>query len=161
MSIELHHEPAPVLYEELFAPFPYYGNKRRAAPLVWAALGDVPNLVVGFAGALGEVLARPSSHRPKIETVNDISGHITNVWRAMAYYPDDTARAADWPVSELDLHARHAVLVERVNGEFVERLRADPKFCDPELAGWWIWGAALWIGGGWGAPAGGREGDPS
>jgi hypothetical protein len=151
----------PVLSEDLFAPFPYYGNKRRAAPLIWGAIGDVPNYISCFGGALGELLARPSSHHPKIETANDISGQIANVWRSMQLYPEDTARAADWIVSELDLHARHAALVARVQVDFVEALRRDPKFCDPELAGWWIWGAALWIGGGWCAPAGGREGDPS
>jgi hypothetical protein len=26
---------------------------------------------------------------------------------------------------------------------------SDPKACDPELAGWWIWGINLWIGAEW------------
>lgn len=151
----------PVLSEDLFAPFPYYGNKRRAAPLIWDAIGDVPNYISCFGGALGELLARPAVHHPKIETASDASGQICNVWRAIQLYPDDTAQAADWIVSELDLHARHAELVARIDRDFVEQLRADPRFCDPELAGWWIWGAALWIGAGWCAPPGGREGDPS
>ena len=160
LDFELSDE-APLLSEDLFAPFPYYGNKRRVAPIIWEALGDVPNYISCFGGALGELLARPAHHTPKIETANDISGQITNTWRAIQLYPEDTARAADWIVSELDLHARHRELVERVNAEFVEQLRRSAKFCDPELAGWWIWGAGLWIGGGWCAPAGGREGDPS
>ena len=55
--------PNPELSEDLFAPFPYYGNKRRAAPLIRAALGDVPNYVSAFGGALGELLARPPTHQ--------------------------------------------------------------------------------------------------
>jgi hypothetical protein len=154
-------EDAPVLDATLFAPFPYHGNKRRAAPLIWQAIGDVPNYVTGFGGALGDIFGRPETHHPKIETANDLSGHVTNVMRALKFYPTDTAFHADWWVNELDLHARHAELVRRVDAAFVERLRADPKFCDPELAGWWIWGIALWIGAGWCAAPGGREGDPS
>jgi hypothetical protein len=26
---------------------------------------------------------------------------------------------------------------------------ADPKYCEPELAGWWAWGACVWIGSKW------------
>jgi hypothetical protein len=26
---------------------------------------------------------------------------------------------------------------------------ADPDYCEPRTAGWWAWGACLWIGGGW------------
>ena len=29
-----------MMTEPLAAPFPYFGGKRRAAPLVWRALGD-------------------------------------------------------------------------------------------------------------------------
>lgn len=144
---------------DLFAPFPYYGNKRKAAALVWLRFGDVPNYVEACAGGAGILLGRP--HVGRIETLNDAAGQICNVWRSLKLSPRATARAADDIVSELDLHARHRMLVERVNRIFVERLRLDPKFHDPELAGWWVHGAALWIGGGWTAPAGGREGDPS
>lgn len=144
---------------DLFAPFPYYGNKRRMAAEVWLRLGDVPNYIEACAGGAGVLLGRP--HKGRVETLNDASGQIQNVWRSIKYSPRATALAADWIVSELDLHSRHRTLVERVNRTFVERLRLDPKFHDPELAGWWIWGAALWIGGGWCAPPGGREGNPS
>lgn len=44
----------PVVHQpDLRAPFPYFGNKRRAAPLVWSALGDVSNLVIGLHQLLG------------------------------------------------------------------------------------------------------------
>jgi hypothetical protein len=56
------------------APFPYFGGKARAAPLIWEALGDVPNLVEPFAGSLAVLLGRPTP--PHLETVNDACGFI-------------------------------------------------------------------------------------
>ena len=35
------------------APFPWFGGKSQAAPLVWSLLGDVDHYVEPFAGALG------------------------------------------------------------------------------------------------------------
>jgi hypothetical protein len=47
----------------LRAPFPYFGGKSRAAHLVWAAFGDVPNYVEPFAGSLAVLLGRPTPAR--------------------------------------------------------------------------------------------------
>lgn len=33
------------------APFPYFGGKSKAAPLVWQLLGDVEHYVEPFAGS--------------------------------------------------------------------------------------------------------------
>ncbi|EIC70395.1 adenine-specific DNA methyltransferase [Mycobacteroides abscessus M94] len=44
---------------ELSAPFPYFGGKRRAAPKIWDALGDVGGYVEPFAGSAAVLLARP------------------------------------------------------------------------------------------------------
>lgn len=130
------------------APFPWFGGKIRPAPLVWEALGaDVPNYIEPFYGSGAVLLGRPGG-AGKIETANDLDGHVVNFWRCMAFRPDETAAAADWPVNELDLHARHRWLVEQIPA-LRERLRADPHFCDPKLAGWWVWGICCWIGGGW------------
>lgn len=138
----------------LRAPFPWFGGKSLAAPLVWAAFGDVPNFVEPFAGSLAVLLARP---RPgKVETANDKDGLIANFWRAVAAHPDEVARWADWPVNEADLHARHRWLVESVPS-LLERLIADPEYCDPQIAGWWVWGISAWVGSGWCRPGrGGR-----
>ena len=68
--------------ETLRAPFPWFGGKSRAAPLVWAALGDVSNYVEPFAGSLAVLLARP--HAPRVETVNDADCYVANFWRALA-----------------------------------------------------------------------------
>lgn len=130
---------------DLRAPFPWYGGKSLAAPLLWRAFGNVPNYVEPFAGSLAVLLARP--HAPKVETVNDKDGLIANFWRAVAADPDAVAEHADWPVSEVDLHARHQWLVGQI--PLVEQLIADPTWYDAKIAGWWVWGICTWIGGGW------------
>ena len=133
----------------LKAPFPYFGGKSRIAAKVWERFGDVPNYVEPFAGSLAVLLARP--HSPRIETVNDADGWLTNFWRAVQQDPDRVAAWADWPVSELDLHARGDWLFYRHDAaEFVKRMRADPDYCCFKSAGWWVWGACAWIGSGWG-----------
>lgn len=42
----------------LAAPFPYFGGKRRAAPIIWGALGDPSGYVEPFAGSAAVLLAR-------------------------------------------------------------------------------------------------------
>jgi hypothetical protein len=134
------------------APFPYFGGKRLAAPLVWDAIGDVDSYIEPFVGSAAVLLARPVGHRRRVETINDLDGLVTNVWRALAAAPDEVATHVDWPPNELDLHARHRVLLAAREG-LTERLRADPEHFDAKLAAWWVWGASLWIGQGWGVKA--------
>jgi hypothetical protein len=43
--------------------------------------------------------------------VNDIDGYVSNFWRAVQADPELVAHYADWPVNEVDLHARHRWLV--------------------------------------------------
>ena len=134
------------------APMTYFGAKSAVAAEVWSRLGSPSHYIEPFAGSLAVLLARPDwrpGPRQWTETVNDADGLLCNFWRAVAQSPDAVAEAADWPVFELDLHARHAELIAR-RVEVAERLRADPRWCDPELAGWWVWGAGAWIGSGWG-----------
>jgi len=115
------------------------------ASLIWRAFGDPVNFVEPFAGSLAVLLARPTA--PRVETVNDLDGYLTNFWRAVQAAPDEVSRWADWPVSELDLHARHRWLVGRE--DFRRRMRWDPEFYDAKIAGWWVWGISQWIGSGW------------
>lgn len=138
----------------LRAPFPWFGGKSRAAHLVWAAFGDVPNYVEPFAGSLAVLLGRPTPAR--IETVNDLDCYLANFWRAVTAAPDLVARFADWPVNEADLHARHRWLVGIGNKKwhharklFRDRMRRDPFYFDAQIAGWWVWGLCQWIGSGW------------
>ena len=130
--------------EPLKAPFPWFGGKSRVADLVWERFGKVDNYVEPFFGSGAVLLGSPRVHRT--ETVNDLDGFISNFWRAIAHDPDATARHADWPVNENDLHARHAWLVSQKN-ELVPRLEGDPEYYDVKIAGWWVWGMACWIGG--------------
>jgi DNA adenine methylase len=130
---------------ELRAPFPWYGGKSLAAPMIWRAFGNVPNYVEPFAGSLATLLARPST--PKVETVNDKDGFIANFWRAVQHAPEEVAKWCSWPVNEVDLHARHRWLVR--NAELLDRLIDDPEYFDPKIAGWWCWGVCTWIGNGW------------
>src|SRR6478609_4528267 len=124
------------------------GGKSRAADVIWRGLGaDVVNYVEPFAGSIAALLGRPNGPG-KIETVNDLSGAICNFWRAVKTNPDAVAAWCDDPVSELDLHARHAWLVVRLD-EMAEQLRADPEYFDVRVAGWWVWGICQWIGTGW------------
>lgn len=128
-------------------PFPYFGGKRRVADAIWQRLGNVHNYVEPFCGSCAVLLARP--HAPHIETVNDADGLLANFWRAMTQQPAEVARHADWPVNEADLVARQNWLV-RERESLTARLMADPEWCDPKAAGWWVWGISCWIGGGFG-----------
>ncbi len=131
------------LSDELRAPFPWFGGKRRVADLVWARLGNVPTYNEPFAGSLAVLLGRP--HEPRVETVNDLDCYLANFWRALQHDPDGVAYHADSPVNEADLHARHRWLVDHRP----EQVMTDPNFYDVQIAGWWVWGQCLWIGSGW------------
>ena len=132
--------------EPLRSPFPYFGGKHKAAPTVWEAFGQVDNYVEPFAGSAAMLLAAPEGRR--IETINDFDGFVANFWRAVSHDPDAVAHAADWPVNEVDLFARHSWLV-RQRATLTEQLHADPAYYDARIAGWWVWGACNWIGSGW------------
>lgn len=130
----------------LQAPFPWFGGKSRVADVVWRAFGDVPNYVEPFFGSGAVLLNRPGDEFGT-ETINDKDGFVSNFWRAIQHDPDAVAAAADYPVNENDLHARHAWLVSH-GAELVARLEGDPDFYDAKIAGWWCWGICSWIGGG-------------
>ena len=129
----------------LAAPFPYFGGKRRAAPLVWRALGDPAGYVEPFAGSAAVLLARTLKGR-RVETLNDADGWLVNAWRAIRLAPDDVAEHAFGPVTEIDYHARLAWLQERRDAELVAWLEGNPEAHDPKAAGWWLYVLACGIG---------------
>ena len=130
------------------APFPYFGGKSTVAPVVWSALGNPKHYLEPFFGSGAVLLNRPDYNPLKhMETVCDKDGHVANVWRALQADPDAVAKVCDWPVNHADLMARRIVLVNKTQ-HLLENLIADPKWFDAELAGYWIWGASCWIGGG-------------
>lgn len=116
------------------------------ASLVWDRLGNVPYYVEPFFGSGAVLLGRP--HAGCSECVNDLDCMITNFWRSVAADPEAVASAADWPVSEPDLVARHRWLVAR-KPEISRRILEDAEFFDARAAGWWVWGFCQWIGSGW------------
>jgi len=133
--------------EILRAPFPWFGGKRKAASLVWARLGQVVNYVEPFFGSGAVLLGRPAPF-DGVETVNDLDGLLANFWRSVRLQPEVTAEWADSPVNENDLHARHVWLLSQ-RDSLRPKLEGDPDYCDPKIAGWWVWGLCCWIGSGW------------
>lgn len=140
------HSVAPAARFALKSPYPYFGGKRRVAPLVWSRLGNVRNYVEPFFGGGSVLLGRADP--PNIETINDLDCDIANVWRAIKARPDLVAKHADWPVNEADLHAMHRWLVETKLKRAL-RIRRDPEYFDAKAAGRWLYGICLWIGGDW------------
>ena len=130
----------------LTAPFPYFGGKRRAAPIVWRALGDPSGYVEPFAGSAAVLLARPEFRGRRVETLNDADGWLVNAWRAIQLSPDETAAHAWGPVTEIDYHARLAWLQERRTPDLPAWLEGDPEAHDPKAAGWWLYVMAAGIG---------------
>lgn len=129
-------------------PFPWFGGKSRAIDVVWPRLGNVPNYVEPFFGSGAMLLGRPDfdpDTTPVLETINDKDCYLANFWRAIQAAPDQVAHYADRPVNEADLHAVHYWFTRRDRDDFRERMVTDPRFYDPELAGWWIWGINAWI----------------
>ena len=130
----------------LQAPFPYFGGKRRAAQIVWRALGDPSGYVEPFAGSAAVLLARPAFTGRRVETINDADGWLVNTWRALQLSPDEVAEHAYGPVVEIDYHARLAWLQERRTPELIAWLEGDPEAHDPKAAGWWLYVVACGIG---------------
>lgn len=115
----------------------------------------------------------------RVETLNDANGFVVNAWRAIRAFPDQVAEHADHAVTEASLHAFHRWLVRGIEdppepppawthgaeawseahrlirGEpwdvdaWRRRLAENPDYCDPKVAGRWIFGCCCWIGGGW------------
>jgi DNA adenine methylase len=132
----------------LKAPFPWFGGKSKAAPLIWSRLGDdCGNYVEPFFGSGAIWHNRPAAFAGW-SVVNDLDCYIVNVWRAMKADPEAVAENCDWPVTEADLSARHLWLVTHREA-MVGRIQADPEYFDARAAAWWVWGCCAWIGSGW------------
>ena len=135
----------------LAAPFPYFGGKRRAAPMIWDALGDPGGYVEPFAGSAAALLARPVVIGKRVETLNDADGWLVNAWRSIQLSPDEVAKHCEWPVTEIDYHARLAWLQARRDADLVAWLEGDPEHHDAKAAAWWLYVCACGIGDPWNA----------
>lgn len=130
----------------LLAPFPYFGGKRSVTDDVWQRFGSPQQYIEPFCGSAAMLLAAPKP--ASLEVICDGSGFIANFWRAIKYQPDKVAEWADYPVSHIDLGARHRWLMdqrERVGGGLQEHDWPG----DSQVAGYWLWGQCSWIGSGW------------
>ncbi len=130
----------------LRAPFPYFGGKRDVAELVWRRFGNVRQYIEPFCGSAAVLLGAPEP--ASLEVVGDANGFIANFWRAVKNQPAEVAREADYPVSHIDLGARHVWIMaqrERLGAELQDPLWPG----DARVAGWWLWGQCCWIGSGW------------
>lgn len=124
-----------------------FGGKSRVATSVWKRLGNVENYIEPFFGSGSVLMMRPSIHKLRHETVNDIDAWLVNFWRSVREDPNAVAEHANWPVSELDLHARGDFIFHRKGVEkWVDKFRADPTYYNAKLAGWWVWGCCCRIG---------------
>lgn len=127
-------------------PFPWFGGKSRATDLIWARIGNVDNYVEPFFGSGAILFGRP--HDPQTETINDKDRYVANFWRAIQSNPVAVADAANWPVNECDLEARHQWLISE-GRKRLEIILTDPDAFDAKIAGWWAWGLCAWIGSDW------------
>jgi len=132
--------------EQLLAPYPYFGGKRAVVETVWPRLGRPRQYIEPFCGSAAMLLGAPAP--ASLEVVNDLNGFIANFWRATKHQPHEVAREADYPVSHIDLGARHRWLMgER---DRIGAALQDPHWPgDATVAGWWLWGQCSWIGSGW------------
>jgi hypothetical protein len=144
---------------DLRSPYQWFGGKRKIAKEVWTRFGEVRNFVEPFFGSGAVLLARPQPFEGT-ETINDLNAWVTNFWRSLAADPEAVAFHADWPVSELDTHARgdaifygddwYAARGHVSVDAWIEWLRGDTAHYDAQIAGWWVWGQCCWIGDNWG-----------
>jgi DNA adenine methylase len=133
-------------WDVLNAPFPYFGGKRSIAEDVWRRLGSPTQYIEPFCGSAAMLLSAPAP--AALEVVNDANGFIANFWRAVKHQPAAVAEWADYPVSHIDLGARHRWLMEQ--REALGSSLHDPDWPgDAKVAGWWLWGQCSWIGSGW------------
>lgn len=126
------------------APFPWFGGKSRIADEIWSQVSSPKTYVEPFAGSIAVLLANPHWQSCN-EVINDLDGMVTNAWRSIQYDPQGVKAYADWPVSELDLHARSTYCEEAREG-LEAKLRSEAHYYDVQLAGYWIWGMSIGIG---------------
>ena len=140
------------------APFPWFGGKSTVADYVWRRLGSPKQYIEPFCGSAAILLAAPSP--ASLEVIGDANCYVANFWRALKHQPDAVATWQDYPVSHIDLFARHRWLTEPSRVADLRASLSDADWPgDAKIAGWWLWGQCCWIGAGWCDPARERRGD--
>jgi hypothetical protein len=89
-----------------------------------------------------------------LEVIGDQNCYVANFWRALKCQPDAVASESDYPVSHIDLFARHRWLTEPARVAVLREALTDAEWPgDARIAGWWLWGQCCWIGSGWCDPS--------
>lgn len=86
-------------------PMPYFGGKQRIAARVVALFPEHAHYVEPYCGGLSVFLAKPPS---RIETLNDLDGHLVTFWRVLRDRPHDLIAAC-----ELTPHSRAEMVAAR------------------------------------------------
>lgn len=130
------------------APYPFFGGKRTVVADVWARLGRPRQYIEPFCGSAAMLLG--NRHPASLEVIGDANYYIANFWRCVKFQPQACAEQADYPVSHIDLAARHAWLTQPERTAELQARLLDPEWPgDARIAGWWVWGQCCWIGSGW------------
>lgn len=129
--------------KHVYAPIPYFGGKRSVVDVVWRAFGDPKHYIEPFFGGGAILLGRPGG-AGKHETVGDLNHHVANFWRAVKHAPDEVAKHADNPISEIDLFAWNNLIVQ--DEDFHTQMATNPRYYNAEYAGRWAWGMSSCIG---------------
>lgn len=130
---------------KLKAPFPYFGGKSKAVPLVWERFGKVDHYIEPFCGSMAMLLGCPDDIRAKRETVNDADCWLINAWRALKYDPEGVADALNEPLFELNVHA-YARQCRDDREAYRERFRDETEYHDVVRAARWLSGMSASIG---------------
>ena len=130
----------------LRSPFSYFGGKNKISQTVWKSLGQVNWYLEPFFGS-GAVLLN-SPYIPSNEIVNDKFCMIANFWRSVKFSPKRTAKYADAPMNEVELHAKQDYLIAQIPA-LEQNLINDIEFHDAKIAGYWVWGVSQWLGDNW------------
>jgi hypothetical protein len=130
------------------APFPWFGGKRSIAADVWERLGKPTQYIEPFCGSAAMLLNAPK--KASLEVIGDQNFYVANFWRCIKFQPGAVYEWQDYPVSHVDLDARHRWLTDGTRTAELRASLADPEWPgDPKIAGWWVWGQCCWIGSGW------------
>ncbi|ETA92398.1 DNA methyltransferase [Mycobacterium avium 10-5581] len=96
-------EPSPTMTAP---PMAYYGGKQSVAKQLAALLPAHQHYVEPFAGSLAVLLAK---HPSRMETVNDLDGHLIAFWRVLRDRASELIRVcALTPHSRAELASSHA-----------------------------------------------------
>ena len=110
--------------------------------------GNPLQYIEPFCGSAAVLLAAPE--KASLEVIGDVNFYIANFWRCLKFQPEAVYHSQDYPVSHIDLAARHRWLTDASRTIALQKNLEDPEWIgDAHIAGWWVWGQCCWIGSGW------------